>query len=445
MIPIRSTFHSIVVSSAILVLTGACSSVPDAASPAHWYRSTVDYFSGDEKDKAKDQARGRRAAPKPASATAESVAEPAPAAAEDKTAPATANSDIKEMSDRLGRPSQRGLLADSGGPRPRYAPAVPRQADDSGVPPSRARTAYSESPSAAAPPAPTSAPRAPVSATPAAPAAAEPPVRKAEPPAAQPPAAQPPTAQPRVARPPVVAPQVAEVRRPPTPASSPVSRPAPSAPSDSARTAVADSKPISVEEAYRASLARQNQLPTTAEEGLADDPGTMIISSEGIERARRAPSAMETAAAPATSARAAPAKDRPDLSRFLDTTSGAGTGGKLVRIATIQFPDGSAKLDSEARAVLAQVAKLQREKSGTVRVVGHASLRTRPMDADRHSRVNEGISIARANAVAQQLTRIGVKRSAIAVSGLGASDPVYFEVMETGEAGNRRAEIYMEF
>ena len=78
-------------------------------------------------------------------------------------------------------------------------------------------------------------------------------------------------------------------------------------------------------------------------------------------------------------------------------------------------------------------------------MVGHASMRTKPMDPDRHAKVNEGISIARASAVAGQLTRLGVKREVIVVNARGDADPAYYEVMETGEAGNRRAEIYLDF
>jgi outer membrane protein OmpA-like peptidoglycan-associated protein len=72
-------------------------------------------------------------------------------------------------------------------------------------------------------------------------------------------------------------------------------------------------------------------------------------------------------------------------------------------------------------------------------------MRTKPMDADRHAKVNEGISIARANVVAEQLARLGVKREAIIVSARGDADPAYYEVMETGEAGNRRTEVYLDF
>ena len=79
-----------------------------------------------------------------------------------------------------------------------------------------------------------------------------------------------------------------------------------------------------------------------------------------------------------------------------------------------------------------------------LRVIGHASMRTKPMDPDRHARVNEGISIARANAVAGQLARLGVKRESIVVVARGDGDPAYYEVMETGEAGNRRVEIYLD-
>lgn len=119
-------------------------------------------------------------------------------------------------------------------------------------------------------------------------------------------------------------------------------------------------------------------------------------------------------------------------------------GPNMVKIATIQFADGSSRLDDEARRIIDQVARLHGEKGGQLRVVGHASMRTKPMDPERHAKVNEGISIARANAVAGQLARLGVKRDGIAVAARGDSEPAYYEIMETGEAGNRRAEIYLE-
>jgi flagellar motor protein MotB len=160
------------------------------------------------------------------------------------------------------------------------------------------------------------------------------------------------------------------------------------------------------------------------------------------------PRAAPSAAAPAARAAQAPAAGagRGALGAGLRPAGSVegSAAARATKVATIQFADGSARLDADARQVLGQVAKLQGEKGGTLRIIGHASMRTKPMDPERHAKVNEGIAIARANAVAGQLVRLGVKRDAIVVSARGDTEPAYYEVMGTGEAGNRRAEIYIE-
>ncbi|MCC7017264.1 MAG: OmpA family protein [Rhodospirillales bacterium] len=396
-----------------LLLLGACTSVPDAANPAHWYRSTVDYFSGDdaEAEKKKQEAEKRKQREQRAQAQAQASAQAAPAQP-------SRGSETGEVAERLARPAGRGLLADTEGGRPRYAAAIPRQSEDPGAPASRA---------APAEPPPASAPRAPVSA--AAPSA----------PASQPVAAPPPRPAREIAQAPAPRPQP----QPPAPAAQPptaVSAPPPPSPPPPPPPAA---RPTSVEETYRASLVQQTQLPSAGAAGLPDDPGTLIISSAGIETPRRAARPGATPAAPPT-ASAAGVGGSVLGAAIRPAGSVEGAASRATRVAVIQFADGSARLDADARQVLGQVAKLQSEKGGTLRVVGHASMRTKPMDPDRHAKVNEGISIARANAVAQQLARLGVKREAIVVSARGDADPAYYEVMETGEAANRRAEIYIE-
>lgn len=397
-----------------LFLLGACASVPDAANPAHWYRSTVDYFSGDdaEAEKKKQEAERRKQRERRAQAQAQASAQAAPAQP-------SRGSETGEVAERLARPAGRGLLADTEGGRPRYAAAIPRQSEDPGAPASRAAQAAPATASAEPPPAP--APRAPVSAT--APSA----------PASRPVAAPPPRPAREIAQAPAPRPQA----QPPAPAAQPpiaVSAPPPPPPA---------ARPTSVEETYRASLVQQTQLPSAGAAGLSDDPGTLIISSAGIETPRRAARPGATPAAPPTTSAAG--MGRSVLGTAIRPAGSVeGAAARATRVATIQFADGSARLDADARQVLGQVAKLQGEKGGTLRVVGHASMRTKPMDPDRHAKVNEEISIARANAVAQQLARLGVKREAIVVSARGDADPAYYEVMETGEAGNRRAEIYIE-
>ena len=408
-----------------LLLLGACTSVPDAANPAHWYRSTVDYFSGDDMEAEKKKQEAERQKQRQARAQAQAPTQAAPA----QPARGAETSDVAE---RSARPAGRGLLADTGGGQPRYAAAIPRQAEDPGTPASRAAPAPTATTAATAEPPPTPAPRAPVSAI-------------------EPSASQRATAPPsRPAREVAAAPPP----RPPAQAAQPPAAVSASPP---------PGQPVSVEETYRASLVRQNQLPSAGAAGLPDDPGTVVISSEGIEAPRRAaPLGATSAARPNRGASSDARGDSP--ARPTAAASAAGVGRSFLgvalkppgtveglaspratKVATIQFADGSARLDGEARQILGQVAKLQSEKGGTVRVIGHASMRTKPMDADRHAKVNEGVSIARANAVAGQLARLGIKREAIVVGARGDADPAYYEVMETGEAGNRRTEIYLDY
>ena len=111
----------------------------------------------------------------------------------------------------------------------------------------------------------------------------------------------------------------------------------------------------------------------------------------------------------------------------------------------VHFANGSSRLSANDRADVAKIAKLVREKGARVRVVGHASRRTRDMDPVRHMLVNFEMSVKRANAVAAELARRGVDRDVISVEARGASEPLFLEVMPAGEAGNRRAEIFGDF
>lgn len=127
------------------------------------------------------------------------------------------------------------------------------------------------------------------------------------------------------------------------------------------------------------------------------------------------------------------------------STYGPMMGARSQRVAVIYFADGSANLSARDRQVLRQVADLQRRFQGLLRVVGHASSRTNATTITRHNRANFTVSLARANAVARALMNDGVPGRFIYVGAVSDRQPVYYEVMPTGEAGNRRAEIYMDF
>ena len=113
-----------------------------------------------------------------------------------------------------------------------------------------------------------------------------------------------------------------------------------------------------------------------------------------------------------------------------------------AQVATIQFGQGSSNLGSRDRQVINAVAAAYRN-GGRLLVVGHASGRTGQMPKNQHKLINFNVSFARANAVAQALIGAGVPPERVIVEAVSDDRPIYSEAMPTGEAGNRRAEIYV--
>ncbi len=102
-------------------------------------------------------------------------------------------------------------------------------------------------------------------------------------------------------------------------------------------------------------------------------------------------------------------------------------------------------MTTASKAKLRQIVAAHRERGGSVRVVGHASHRTRDLPLHKHKMANFRISVDRANAVARELVRLGVQTAALRIEAVSDSRPIYFEVMPAGEAKNRRAEVFLEF
>lgn len=369
------------------VLAGGCSSVPDAANPAHWYRSTANWISGDDKAKAAENtadAKDKKKATEPSTAATEKDAPPPGA---DKPYPS-----LSSVPERPKRTVPEGLGADPN--RPKYAAAVPRQEDfesSTRGAPSLAKTQAATQPPTQPPP----------------PAMPTMPVEKA-----------PQSAPATMARaaPPVMA--------PPEP-------PAPPAPAGT-----------SVESTYRAKMA-ETKVPSQAQSQVSvvapasDDLDTVVVSSQGVESG----GGQVTAAMNAPTGAPITAYHGVDGAR----ADNAGVNARSVKVATVLFANGSSTVGPRGRQVLEQVVKLYKEKGGVVRIVGHASSRTRTMDPVQHKMVNFKVSVSRADAVARVLLQQGVAKDRIVVGAVSDADPQYFEVMPTGEAGNRRAEVYIDF
>lgn len=185
-------------------------------------------------------------------------------------------------------------------------------------------------------------------------------------------------------------------------------------------------KPMTVMEAYQAALSQTRPYPqggaagTYVAPGPGGDDGTVVIGATGIEGGAAAPMA------PAA------------------TVPGMPAAG-MVRIATIQFGDGASGLDGNDREVLRQVRALHKQYGGRLVVVGHSSSRTRTMDVAEHQRVNQRLSGQRAQTVARELASLGVPEGSISTEARGDSEPVFYEVMPSGEAGNRRAEVFLAY
>lgn len=160
-----------------------------------------------------------------------------------------------------------------------------------------------------------------------------------------------------------------------------------------------------------------------------------------------APPAPQPAAAPApgpvTSAPvAAPGGAAPPPAP-VPTAGGYFAGrGSTLEVAVIQFGRGSAALNAEDRAILREVANIQKRNGGTVRVIGHDGDDGAVVSAQgRMAAFN--VSQARANAVAAELIRQGVRRDAIQVSAV--SDGTAAVPGTQYAAGDRKAEIFIDF
>ena len=128
--------------------------------------------------------------------------------------------------------------------------------------------------------------------------------------------------------------------------------------------------------------------------------------------------------------------------RVPGTFSNGTAAGGAEPFATVRFKAGSAALTGNARQQVRRVAAMFKQRGGAIRVEGHASSRTRNMDPVQHHLVNFNVSLNRANTVARELVRQGVPSESVFVAAMSDSQPLYYEVMPAGDAGNQRVEIH---
>jgi flagellar motor protein MotB len=111
----------------------------------------------------------------------------------------------------------------------------------------------------------------------------------------------------------------------------------------------------------------------------------------------------------------------------------------------IYFLDGSSSVDARDRRVLGDIVLLQQQRGGVIHVVGHASRRPKSPDPAAHRLANFTLSLDRARNVALALGELGAGAGELQVVAASDSEPIYDESQPTGEAGNRRVEIFLEY
>ncbi len=385
--PIRRAVRVVAV-LACAGLAAGCSSTPDWANPVEWYRGAVGWFDSSEPSEA-DRARERARAERKTSA---GTGEPYPSLATVPERPAELGTQREQV--------QQGLAADRA--RARYDQANPAAART----PSPATAPAMTAPTGAPPPPPPppaaggaqggTAPKTPISA----------PIPQSQP-------------QPRPQ-------QTASVAAPPPRAPAPQAAAQPPSDADGVRAA------------FEAALSQSAATVTTAPAGLRDMNHSPVLSP---------PVRVVAPVPPPVTAPQAGVKGA-GVSPFDADTAGAQVAmippGRAP-YAVVYFANASSEISGQARNDLEKIANLHKERGGTVHVVGHASSRTRNTDQVSHQIANFRVSLERANAVAAALARLGVPADRIAVSARADNEPVYYEVMPAGEAGNRRAEIFLDY
>ncbi|MCZ6467308.1 MAG: OmpA family protein [Alphaproteobacteria bacterium] len=383
----------------LLAAVGGCSRVPDALNPVEWYKNTTEFFAGKD-----DKKPAATESDKKQSTLAADRGKPPPGAG--KPAPNLGSFPNRAPITRAERSrlAAQGLVSDREGRR-YSSESIQRQGEPVEALAPRIEDAMPDAPAAPPPPAmPTAPPSLGAPPPMAAPAAPSVPMAAAS---ASPPAAA-------VPPPPVTAPPSSRVRE--TRQARPARRPPAGAPA---------LKPP----------------PATASVPVPGPFETLIVSSAGVELAAAPLLAFQPVASPAPRGRVK-SRRKGGTSRFRQARGALPPGA--TKVATILFPKGSAKLDARDRRILNDVFRLHRQRGGKMRVIGHSSLRTRNLDAAAHKMVNYRISMARADSVARELIRRGVRADEISVDARADSEPIYYEFMPSGEAGNRRAEIYFE-
>lgn len=113
-----------------------------------------------------------------------------------------------------------------------------------------------------------------------------------------------------------------------------------------------------------------------------------------------------------------------------------------LKVAVIQFPRAEAGLDEAGTDILSQVAAYAQQARANVMLFGYSSMNIELASGGSVRAAAQSIAAARLRAVGVTLAEQGVPIDRIQLVARGNADPVYLETGPSGQAGNRRVEIW---
>lgn len=114
------------------------------------------------------------------------------------------------------------------------------------------------------------------------------------------------------------------------------------------------------------------------------------------------------------------------------------------RVATINFYSGSSQVDNIGLNKIKKIAKIAKDRNAKIKIVGHASKRTRDMPLAKHKLVNFNISDKRAQSVANIfLNKYNFPSINLIAEAVSDTKPLFKENMPAGTKANQRTEIFL--
>ncbi len=114
------------------------------------------------------------------------------------------------------------------------------------------------------------------------------------------------------------------------------------------------------------------------------------------------------------------------------------------KVATINFLSGSSNVGVQGLRKIKKIAKLAKERNAKIKIIGHASKRTKDMPIAEHKLVNFMISDKRAQSVAKVfIDSHNFPGEKLITEAVSDSKPLFKEIMPAGTKANQRTEIFI--